>query len=144
MGKDFRIKYALLGFHGIISGFNAKNTRLSETDVELLDTAILKSIPLHATRSKVGQEPRLYLRVEYTSDDFILGDFRKWITCKNNNDKKDDELFSVKDVILDIKPLLAALDTHQDRIAKIVLWKDDTLAIEGNLESLSKTTKPSL
>lgn len=144
MGKDFRIKYALLAFHGVISGFNAKNTHLSQTDVELLDTAILKSIPLHATRSKVGQEPRLYLRVEYTSDDFILGDFRKWITCKNNNNKKDDELFSVKDVILDIKPLLAALETHQERIAKIVLWKDDTLAIEGDLESLPKTTKPSL
>jgi len=102
IGKDYRVKYSLIAFHGVISSYNAKNTGLKDGDIDLLDEAIVKAIPLHATRSKIGQEPRLYLRVEYNSDGFILGDFRKWLILEKVDNKKDEELFSVKDIQLDI------------------------------------------
>ena len=54
MGKIIEY-YSLLAFHGIISGNRAKFTNLQEKDVELLDEALLKAIPLLATRSKIGQ-----------------------------------------------------------------------------------------
>lgn len=144
MGKDFRIKYSLLAFHGVVSGYNARNTNLSEKDIELLDTAILKSIPLHATRSKVGQEPRLYLRVEYNSDNVILGDFRKWIKCNNKNSKKDDEIFNMNDISLDVTALINKLQSENSHIAKCMLWKDDGFEIEGDLNSLPNINKPAL
>lgn len=138
MGKDYRIKYSLIAFHGIISGYNAKNTLLKDSDIELLDAAMLKAIPLHATRSKVGQEPRLYLRVEYNRNDFVLGDFRKWIQCEAKNNKKDDEVFSVKDVSLNISALIDALFEHQKEIHQVKYWVDNTLTLAGELAKIPK------
>ena len=140
MGKDFRIKYSLLAFHGVISAYNAVDTKLTDADVALLDEAMIKAIPLHATRSKVGQEPRLYLRVEYTSDDVILGDLRKWVKASPRDGKKDDEVFSVSDMELDISKLVAKLEQNQDKIAKVVLWHDDALALSADVKSLPKAS----
>ncbi len=140
MGKDFRIKYSLIAFHGVISAYNAKETNLTAEDVALLDEAMIKAIPLHATRSKVGQEPRLYLRVEYNSDDVILGDLRKWIKPSPKNGKKDDEVFSVDDITLDVSQLLDKLQKNQDKIEKVVLWHDRSLQLSDDLNKVPKAS----
>ncbi|MDQ7065400.1 MAG: type I CRISPR-associated protein Cas7, partial [candidate division KSB1 bacterium] len=140
MGKDYRVKYSLIAFHGVISGYNAKNTGLKPEDIDLLDKAIVKAIPLNATRSKIGQEPRLYMRVEYNSDGFILGDFRKWVQLNVRNGKKDDEVFSAKDVELDISPLLRKLQENQNAIARVTYWQDGTLQTIGTLQELPGAT----
>ncbi len=132
MGKDYRVKYSLIAFHGVISGFNAKRTHLREQDVMLLDEAMIKAIPLHATRSKIGQSPRLYLRVEYTSDDFILGDLRQWLQLHVAEGKKDEEVLSAKDVRLDLTPLLEKLKSVSGHIAAAHYWLDDTLPMTGH------------
>ena len=138
IGKDYRVKYSLIAFHGVISGYNAKKTALKEEDVAMLDESILKAIPLHATRSKMGQEPRLYIRVEYNSDDFILGDLRKWVRCQTQGDKKEDEVFSVEDVKLDVTELTENLQHHAGKIAQVKVWKDGALALSGSLDALPK------
>ena len=144
MGKDYRIKYSIIAFHGIISAYNARETNLTDYDVNLLDESMIRAIPLHATRSKVGQEPRLYLRVEYNSDDVILGDLRKWIKVSSKNDKKDDEIFSVYDVALDVSQLLDKLRQNNDKIAKVVLWHDDVLELSDDLNSVPQVSPLSL
>ncbi len=141
IGKDYRVKYSLIAFHGVISGYNAKNTGLTQSDIELLDEAIVKAIPLHATRSKIGQEPRLYLRVEYNSDGFILGDFRKWLKLVKVDDKKDEELFSVKDIQLDISELVNELNNVRGQIDQVYLWHDKNLNLIGNFGEMPGLNK---
>lgn len=141
IGKDYRVKYSLIAFHGVISGYNAKHTELKEEDIALLDEAIVKAIPLHATRSKIGQEPRLYLRVEYNSDGFILGDFRKWVKLVKADNKKDEELFSVKDIQLDISQLINELKNVQEQIAQVYVWHDKNLKLIGNIDELPGLNK---
>ena len=141
IGKDYRVKYSLIAFHGVISGYNAKHTGLKKEDIALLDEAIVKAIPLHATRSKVGQEPRLYLRVEYNSDGFILGDFRKWVKLIKVDNKKDEELFSVKDIQLDISQLINELKNVQEQIAQVYVWHDKNLKLIGNIDELPGLNK---
>ncbi len=141
IGKDYRVKYSLIAFHGVISGYNAKHTELKEEDIALLDEAIVKAIPLHATRSKIGQEPRLYLRVEYNSDGFILGDFRKWVKLVKADNKKDEELFSVKDIKLDISQLINELKNVQEQIAQVYVWHDKNLKLIGNIDELPGLNK---
>ena len=136
MGKDYRVKYSLIAFHGVISGYNAERTHLRETDVALLDEAMLKAIPLHATRSKVGQSPRLYLRVEYNTNDFILGDLRQWVQLQVPGGKKDEEIFSVKDVHLDLTALTEKLNGAADHIAAVYYWLDDALPVTGHPREL--------
>ncbi len=141
IGKDYRVKYSFIAFHGVISGYNAKNTGLKEEDIALLDEAIVKAIPLHATRSKVGQEPRLYLRVEYNSDGFILGDLRKWVELVKVDNKKDEELFSVKDIQLDIAQLINELKSIQEHVAQVYVWHDKNLKLIGNIDELPGLNK---
>jgi len=138
IGKDYRIKYSLIAFHGVISAYNAKETKFTETDIQKLDEAMVKAIPLHATRSKVGQEPRLYVRVEYNTDDVILGDFRKWIRVTNLDNRKDEEIFSVSDLHLDVSQFVERMQVYQNKINKIVIWHDNSLTLSHDIHTLPK------
>jgi len=52
---------------------------MTEEDLTLLDEALLKSIPFARTRSKIGQFPRLYLRVEMKDKMSFLKDLRTMV-----------------------------------------------------------------
>ncbi|WP_284680233.1 type I-B CRISPR-associated protein Cas7/Csh2 [Aceticella autotrophica] len=90
IGKDFRVKYSLIAFSGVISGNRAEKTLLKEEDLDLLDEALKYAIPNLATRSKIGQYPRLYIRAEYSDKETILGDFRDYIELKTITVKQQD------------------------------------------------------
>lgn len=129
MGKDYRVYYSLLAFHGVISGNRAKFTNLQEEDIKLLDEALLKAIPLLATRSKIGQYPRLYLRVQYKDPETILGDFRYHV-----KPDKVDGLRDITDYKLDITKLKDNLAQNIEKIDKIFYWQDENLGITSEGE----------
>lgn len=137
MGKDYRVSYSLIAFHGIISASRAIATMLTQDDVDTLDKAILKSIPLVATtRSKIGQNPVLYIRIKYTTSEYFLGDLRKYIRLvdeQNNEFPFDDtSIFrSSKDYRLDLGQLCAKLNDNISNIESIYFWKDPNLEITG-------------
>lgn len=132
MGEDFRLYYSLLAFHGIISATRAKDTLLSNQDLNSLDTAMIKSIPLLATRSKLGQYPRFYLRVEYNQSNDFIGDLRKYV--KLLNPKK---LRTFNDVQLDFNPLIKVLEENDAMITNIYYWKDPSLSFDPSSASNS-------
>ena len=117
-GKDWRVKYSLLAFYGTVSAWRARRTGLSEQDVKLLDHSLLEALPLLATtRSKLGQAPRLYLRVQYKDDRTFLGDLRAGLRLK-----KEQALEDLKDVELDFTGLVQRLQNAKDKIEKVVFW----------------------
>jgi len=124
MGKDYRVYYSLLAFHGIISAKRSQYTKLKDTDIELLDQAILKAIPLQATRSKIGQYPRLYVRVEYEDDQTFLGDFRDMVSLESAEGLRDTTEARLKASLLAGK-----LISNEGRIAHVYWWQDDELTI---------------
>ncbi len=133
-GKDWRIKYALIAFYGIISSYRARWTYLSEKDIEFLDESMIKALKIMAnTRSKIGQYPRLYLRVEYNDNETILGDFRNFIKLENEENLED-----IRNVELDLTKLSEKLKGYKDRINKIVLWVDSEFENRLKLENNKK------
>lgn len=128
-GKDFRLYYSLIAFHGIISARRAEamakvegNTAgvaTSEEDLGLLDEAMLKAIPLLATRSKIGQYPRFYARFTFTDADTFMGDMRDDFRVE-----PDHDLRSVKDFTLEIGGLRERLDRVSGKIATVYVWQD--------------------
>lgn len=141
IGKDYRVYYSLLSFHGIISGQRARETRLKEEDVELMDEAMIKAIPLAATRSKIGQYPRLYLRVEYVDNESFIGDFRDFVEIENK-----DGLREINDTRIDISKLVKRLKKEKGKIRKINYWQSADLPlkandVEGSFEELMKELK---
>jgi len=135
MGKDWRVYYSLIAFHGIVSGKRAEKTNLSKEDIRLLDNSLLKAIPLQATtRSKIGQTPRLLLRIEYKDSTTFLGDLRRYVEmeCKEN-------LRDINEVKLLVTPLVDLIKANKDKINKIYVWQHADLRLKSDNEE--KTLK---
>jgi len=129
VGKDYRLYYSLIAFHGVISKARAEKTNLSNEDVKLLDEALLKAIPMEATtRSKVGQSPRLLVRVEYKNDEF-LGDLRRYVKIVPK--VKEELIRDIADFDLDVESLIGFLDKHKDMIDTIHYFQSEELKLKG-------------
>ncbi|MEW6380169.1 MAG: type I-B CRISPR-associated protein Cas7/Csh2 [bacterium] len=127
IGKDWRIYYSLVAFHGIVSAKRAERTSLSLDDLALFDESMIKAIPLESTtRSKIGQTPRLYIRVEYNDCRTFLGDLRDRVNLDKTEGLRDVSAFT-----LDLSQLSALLSTKIDRISRILFWQDADLKISG-------------
>lgn len=126
MGKDWRVYYALIAFHGIVSGKRAEKTKLSEDDIKLFDNALLEAIPLQATtRSKIGQTPRLLIRIEYKDDATFLGDLRRYVKVEPEENLRD-----INEVRLEVTHLLNIIEANEDKINKIYIWQHEDLKLK--------------
>jgi len=134
-GKDWRVYYSLVGFHGLVSRARARHTRLTDHDVAALDEAMIEAIPNEATsRSKIGQLPRLYLRVEYTDDARTrLGDLREDVKPAPVEGKTLDTLRDVRDYRLDTGALADRISAREAQIQGVRLYLNPDL--DTNLES---------
>lgn len=119
IGKDYRLYYSLIAFHGIVSARRAAYTRLDVETLEQLDEALVKAIPLMATRSKIGQYPCLFLRVEYNDDRTFLGDLRNYIDVSPKTGLRDK-----KDLQLEIGDLINILKNSKEKINQVKLYED--------------------
>lgn len=139
-GKDWRVYYSLIGFHGITSSARARHTRLTEGDLRELDEAMLAAIPQEATsRSKIGQTPRLYLRVEYKEDARLqLGDLREYVRPIPTDGRTLDTLRDVRDYRLDTSALIEKVSMMESGIRRAYLNAHPELdtSVNEELESV--------
>jgi len=143
MGKDYRLAYSLVAFYGIISGKRAEHTKLTQEDITLFDKAILNALQMEATtRSKIGQTPLLYIRIEYNNNDYFKGDLRKYVKIADRDSKEMNfedtiKLRSTNDYKLDLSELQGKINL--EKVEKIYFWKNDDLELIGwNFENDSK------
>jgi CRISPR-associated protein Csh2 len=137
IGKDWRVYYSLLAFYGIISSKRAVKTRLKVEDIFLFDNALIEAIISESTtRSKIGQTPRLLIRIEYNKGNFI-GDLRRYIQIKPKEGKNIDNIRDITDFEMDISNLYEILKSNKDRINRIYIWYNNELVFANNeLKSL--------
>lgn len=128
--KDYRVRFAAFGWHGVVNENTAANTWLTETDVQRLDTLMWRSIKNQArSRSKTGQEPRMYIRVEYNEDHYHAG-IDDLVTISDEFGGPVDELRSIRDVTFNMDDLLACLENNQDRIETVHVNMCDQATID--------------
>ncbi|OAQ51093.1 hypothetical protein HTG_19150 [Natrinema mahii] len=131
---DKRIKYGIFPFWGLVDNNGAEATQLNQEDVERLDTLCWRALKNQTTsRSKLGQEPRLYLRVEYEEGNYHIGGLHEMLEL---GEESDTSLRSVRDVTVDVSDLVAALESSSDRIKTIHTVSDDRLTIEIDGETM--------
>lgn len=124
---DHRIKYGYFRFHGLLNENAAAQNRLSTDDVEYFDRVLWRGLKNQThSRAKMGQEPRVYLRVEYTKDNFHLGDLHLDVTLDESDDeageprsKPADELRNIRDTCLDITDLCQRLDDNAEYVERV-------------------------
>lgn len=129
VGKDYRVNYSFIAFSGGVNARVAQATQMTPGDLDLLDEALIKSIPLNRTRSKIGQFPRLYLRVQMKDHTVALNDLREFVELKSEG--QEFELRDIKECSLDVSALQTYLNDFKDEIDKVLYWKDRNLEITG-------------
>jgi CRISPR-associated protein Csh2 len=132
---DKRIKYGIFPFWGLVDNNNATSTNLSEADVERLDTLCWRALKNQTTsRSKLGQDPRLYARVEYEEGNFHIGGLQDMLEL---SEESDTPLRSISDVVVDASALLEALEDASERIKQVHVVGDGRLTIDTGDELVS-------
>src|SRR6056297_1162906 len=123
---DNRISYGVIGFGGRINDNAASDTQLTDADVERLDTLCWRALKNQTvTRSKAGQQPRLYIRVEYEEDGFEIGRLNDRIGV--NGDLPEDEIRGTDDFHLDVSELVTALADNEARIDTVHVTADSAV-----------------
>ena len=128
VGKDYRVKYSLIAFNGAVNANTAKHTGLSDDDIAVFDRAMINAIPFCRTRSKIGQTPRLYMRVELADNKTFLKDLREPLPPVADDDFK---LRGIDDFKVDIKGLVEYLKKFETKIKMLHYWKDEALQLKG-------------
>lgn len=127
---DHRIQYAFIAFHGLVDEHGAEDTLLTDHDVRRLDTLCWRALKNQTiSRSKVGQEPRLYLRVEYEEESFHIGGLDQDLALEESESAPAEELRNVRDICIDVSMLVDRLDRASDHIDTIHVVASDVLTV---------------
>jgi CRISPR-associated protein Csh2 len=81
----------------------------------------------------MGHQPRLYLRAEYTTDDYHHGGLDDAITRADANETDGAEYRNITDVTLQMDELVDALDADLEHLDTVHLIADDhlTVSVDG-------------
>lgn len=133
---DHRIQYGLIRFHGLVDEHGAADTKLTASDVRRLDTLCWRALKNQTvSRSKVGQEPRLYCRVEYAEESFHLGGLDKDVSLDEDRSKPADELRNVRDLTLAVDEFVDRLGSASDRVERVRVVTSDVLDVSYDGET---------
>jgi CRISPR-associated protein Csh2 len=132
---DHRIQYGLIRFHGLVDEHGAEDTKLTAEDVKRLDTLCWRALKNQTiSRSKVGQEPRLYCRVEYTKESFHLGGLDKDLRLDEERSESEEELRTVRDVTVETDSFVTRLENASDQIEQVRVVASDVLQVSHDDE----------
>lgn len=115
--EEYILPYSLISFYGIINENAARSTKLQESDVALLLDGIWNGTKNLISRSKIGQIPRLLLRIIYKEKNYHIGDLDKKIAL--HSEKNPLEIRDISEVRLDISKLIETLQIHKEKIEKV-------------------------
>ncbi|MBC7081818.1 MAG: type I-B CRISPR-associated protein Cas7/Csh2 [Thermoplasmatales archaeon] len=122
------LPYSLICFYGIINENAAGATLLKEEDVDLLLDGLWNGTKNLITRSKVGQMPRLLLRVVYKDNNYHLGDLDRKIKLITDNNMDERAIRDISDIKLDVSKLLEVFENNKEKIEGIDVQFDEDVS----------------
>jgi len=132
---EYILPYSLICFYGIVNENASQTTGLTDEDVELLLDGMWNGTKNLISRSKVGQIPRLLMRVVYKEQSFHIGDLDKGISIVT--EKGDEQIRDVSDFKLDVTRLLKTISENRDKIEKIEFEVNPNLQLVKDKEELA-------
>ena len=124
LNKTFRtdnyIPYGLFAMYGTINSLSANKTNASEEDVADMLDSMWQGTKLLNTRSKVGQKPRMLIRVIY-KDTYMIGLLDELVNIDNENSQ---QLRTFSECELNFSVLVRSLKNMSQKIEKVVVFYD--------------------
>lgn len=126
------LPYSLIGFYGVVNENAAKHTGLKDSDIDLLMEGIWNGTKNLISRSKIGQMPRLLIKVNYKEKNYHIGDLDGLLEL--NTEKRHEEIRDPEDYVLEVKTLLEIMEGNKEKIMDIDLAVDPrlNLALDGS------------
>lgn len=126
LSKTFRtdnyIPYGLFAMYGTINSLSADKTNASEEDVADMLDSMWQGTKLLNTRSKVGQKPRMLIRIIY-KDTYMIGLLDELVNIDNENSQ---QLRTFSECELNFSALVRSLKNMSQKIEKVVVFYDDS------------------
>ncbi len=119
------LPYSLILFYGIINENAAKHTHLTEDDLKLLLEGTWNGTKNLISRTKAGQVPRMLLKVNYSKENYHIGDLDKML--KLSTEIPHENIRGTEDFKIDISGLIKKLAVEKDTIKDIEICADDRL-----------------
>ncbi len=132
--EEWVVPYALIAFHGIANEYAAKETRLTEDDLNLMVEAMWNGTKDLITRSKFGQMPRLLLRIVYKEGaDFYIGELDKLITWVPKDSLREEQVRDIGEGKLKVDDLIGSSEKYRDKIDHVEIAIHDRLVTEPEI-----------
>ena len=129
--EEYILPYSLIGFQGIINEHAAEETKLQEEDINLLLEAMWNGTKNLISRSKVGQMPRMLVKVNYRENNFHIGDLIKGIKLETQlND--EENIRGLENFKLNIDKLVSTLIKNKEKILNVEYIIDDNVNLVLN------------
>jgi len=126
LNKTFRtdnyIPYGLFAMYGTINSLSANKTNASEEDVADMLDSMWQGTKLLNTRSKVGQKPRMLIRIIY-KDTYMIELLDELVNIDNENSQ---QLRTFSECELNFSALVRSLKNMSQKIEKVVVFYDDS------------------
>ncbi len=133
--EEYILPYSLIGFYGIVNEHAANKTNLSDDDIKLMIDGMWNGTKNLISRSKIGQLPRLLIKVNYKEDNFHIGGLLNRITL----DKKveDEAIRGPKDYTIDVTEFVKSIKDNKDKVLSIEYLIDSELILskDGDITS---------
>ncbi|PNS37168.1 type I-B CRISPR-associated protein Cas7/Csh2 [Mesotoga sp. B105.6.4] len=131
--EKWQLPYSCIAYYGIINQNTAKETLLTDADVDFLFEAMWDGTKDLITRSKMEQLPRLLIDVVYEDEkNFHIGELDKAIELKS--ELEEERIRGVKDFVLEISELKGLLGKYGNSIQKVRYRIDPRLKLTLNGE----------
>lgn len=138
--NEYKVPFALIAVYGIANQNAAVTTGATEEDLDNLASALWKGTDNLITRSKHEHKSRYYLEIQYKEgyDGKIgsLDEKLKLLSATGEEMHRDAEkaLRNLGQLVVDISPLVEAIDKKQEFIERIRVFKDEELQLKGEAE----------
>ncbi|PLV58065.1 type I-B CRISPR-associated protein Cas7/Csh2 [Thermotoga sp. KOL6] len=131
--EDQLVPYALIAFYGVVNQHSAAVTKLTEEDVSKLLEGMWIGTKNLITRSKMEHNPRLLMRVVYKEGvNYHCGELDYLVRVLS--EKEDEELRDVRELKLEVSPLVSSLESLKEKIERIEYAIDPALTLSVNGE----------
>jgi len=135
---SYIVPFAVFAMPGVINAKIAEQTRMIEKDQELMLKALWQGTQHRQARGRGQQQPLFLMHIEYNDPFFRIGYLEDlislnpdWETWKDAGRRPS----SVKEISLNVEPLLSKIESYKDRIARCRIWVDPSLTVNGYVSS---------
>ncbi|HHU33489.1 MAG TPA: type I CRISPR-associated protein Cas7 [Clostridia bacterium] len=133
---SYIVPFAVFAMPGVINAKNAEQSRMTVEDQELILKALWLGTLHRQARGRGQQQPLFLMHIEYSDPFFRIGYLEDLISLNPGRESWEDvsrRPSSVKEISLDVRPLLDKIGSYKDRIARCRVWVNPILTVNGDV-----------